>query len=238
MSRTCEKDFSITITTPIAYYTMDSWDGIAIRDSVASQDLDNFTIAAPTVIAGKINNGYELGDVSGTAPTYFGAYPMFNFSGSDWTIRFWFRRTTVAASVTIGFLQLQNSDGSAQRFSIEENDPGSFVDFGLRINGTLVLNTAFNLASNTWHHIVIWYRNGVQLGIRANDSVQATLASPSALNGASTDSLLLRGASLNFGNTSIKLDELVLIRNKYWDSSDITYDYNSGNGRTWPDLPS
>lgn len=241
MTIACEREFTLTVVEhpppePTAYYKLDSWDGIAIRDSIASLDLTT-TSGTPLVVAGKISNAYR-----NTLNQWFGIRdpftPEFEIT-SAFSGRVWFN--TPAAS--------SHPDPNREILIYEQFDGvfNSILGVGLtqapaamrfrvtNSNGTFSVSAPITLGE--WHHIVFWMDPGVEVGISIDNSPKVTIPLVGGFGGALVQNqLTLAGDRTVVGQPLVTwaIDEISLWFNYLITPAGRASDWNSGDGRTWP----
>ncbi len=227
MSVTCQKEFSITIAgglpEPLAYYKLDSQVGLVVPDSVGSRvlTLNN----PPNIIVGKIGNAFENGSWQAQRSN-----ADMSMLGVDFTFRVWFRAVT-------GGLSLIEVVGTASPsfnfFEIELVVAGATMSARSRIRnqaaGGVVnaVSQTIPYESVTWHHIIGWHRNGVEIGVRLDNGTAVTTPFTSGMNPASPPQ------ELNLTSEDDK-DELSIWRGQVLTTAEQDADWNGGAGLTYP----
>lgn len=201
---------------------------VPVLDSTTNTDLSVSSYGAFTRVAGKIAFGLSLAAVElQTAPT-----SRFQFA-SDFTIRFWLYD---AHTLTAGSL-LKNDPAGDQSFEVEINsgagNNGIIFKMWDATNTECSINpTAGAELSLGWHRIIIFYVHGIEMGVRIDNNPMITLSQAAGIYATAGNALCV-GSSLSMPGYII--DELAV-----WDriltTQEMTDDWNSGNGTTYPTI--
>jgi hypothetical protein len=205
---------------PLAYYDLDeATPGPAEDQTSGNRDLA-YDTGSQFSVAGKIGSAYSMSTV-GVSSSDAG----FEMSGADWAIRFWFYREVEQDRLIL----LRSTSQTGNGFEVDSDSSS-----GLRVKffiggsgGASVLSAA--MSTSAWHRIVIYHDHGTEIGIRVDDGTWTTQAFTSTMATVSTAFTLQK---LTSGVQH--LDEIAIWKGYIPTDEEITYDWNSGDGRTYP----
>lgn len=233
---TCTKVFTITVGTPtlLAYYKLDEASPVtSLHDEVASRDL-TVTLGYGIGVVGKISGGLQLGVSS---LEWDAATDAEWTMAGDFTVRFWLK--PVYSILGAGHY-IVYSHGIPDQWSINLNadvwSPGDMaIHFTVDCVGSMADIYSPALTLGAWNHCVLWFEQGVGVGCRIDAGVTSTAAdadpiSPPALG----NPQLIVGCS-HFWGANV-LDEIGIWKRKLT-SAEIVSDYNTGTGKTYPNVP-
>lgn len=224
----------------VAYYKLES----NANDFVGSNN--GTIIGAPTFVTGKVGNAVNF--INDTADNYItlpdsDVFSFTNGGGIDvpFSISLWVNFSAFS-TFTNFLLNKQSSFGYEWQIVYVNPNQLYFTKFGSSSIGQgVILSNVFSL--NTWYHIVVT-DNGTKtnsgMKIYLNGVLQST--SNNNINVYSGMSNTLSPVYMgNFGNgigSNNKhkglIDEVGIWKNRELTASEITFLYNSGNGRTTP----
>lgn len=248
MSTICHKDYSITVSsplpTPVLYYKFESLDASGILDSA-----DGYTIARTdiqsgvvpqwtgwTVVPGLLGNCYQTTLISGILGKINPS--PFDLSGNkSITIRFWFKATYLDGfsywevnTPCFGCRMVGDGTHAQLKFRCYLQMVTTPVQFG---------DLAIPCTPNVWHRAVFQYDNltgnlMMQLDNGTMNTQPITNPAPPFTNNnkAGQYFYILDEAPSN-GTQYTYIDELA-IWNNLLTTSQLLYDWNSGNGVTYP----
>jgi hypothetical protein len=236
----CTKDFEIAITdlSLVGFWKFDEVAGNSRADSTANGNtITNIPILGDFLsTAGKISNALSLDiDVFLNGPAFTSSLtPVWN--NQSVTIAGWFRETNAGPFI---------NNSTKYRFSVG----GGLWDMGViavnndefqgYLRNDLGVETDVSsgviVSSNVYYFIVIQFDYDARtIGISVNDSAMATLA----FAGTTTAQPSCGFSARNQANSgSYNYDEFGIWFRKLT-PTEITYLYNGGTGRTYPDVPS
>lgn len=226
MSIKCQKSFTLSIASgvvvpaPFAYYNYDAWDGVSAKDLIAARNMTFLSGVPPPVITGKISNAFDL---SGSRLVLVNA--AFDFSGLDFTVRFWFQTNNAASNgrPLEGFA----SAGAGIWLFRYEPTTGMFWF----VNSTTTIGST-TLSPATWHHVVGWCKVGVEIGLMIDNVLIGT--TPLAGDcGAGIDTWRFPFL-LGLPAGVLNVDEIAIWKGQSLTAAQINLDWNGGAGRTWP----
>lgn len=226
----CMKQYTLTVTvTVFAYFKLDDAGGaVSLVNSV-----DAFPLAlssgSTSSVSGKIGTAVVLGN--GSTDRWINGPNAHWVLGTDFTIRFWINlayapvgnNTMVWAGSqwTVWHMPDFWAPGTVALEFIVDTDPGSaFVDTAA-------------LPLGTWLHVVFWYEQGVGVGVKINNGSATLGPGTDPIDAFATLDLNLRG----WHDMGANIIDEIAIWKRVLSTADITYDYNGGAGRTYPDLP-
>ncbi len=226
MSLSCQKEFTITIAggipEPLSYYKLDSQVGLVVPDSVGSRDLTLNN--PPNIIVGKIGNAFENGSWQAQRSN-----ADMSMLGVDFTFRIWFRAFTSALSI----LEVVGTVSPGTNFFELDWTGGATITVRARIRNAAAggVFTAAALPipfeSVTWHHVMGWHRNGVEIGIRLDNASAVTTPFTFGMNPASPPQIL----NVLSENDA---DEVSIWRGQVLTTAQQDADWNGGAGITYP----
>jgi hypothetical protein len=217
---------------PNAYLRFDETNAMDVAvDIVGGQ---NFTNGAGVVssVAGIITNAYQLERPNGDDFLADASASSYDFGTNDFAIRMWLRPHSTNAndgyflysggSPTSWYGWFTNSlAGATNRVSWQAVDPSAV---------TTSLNSTNDLAGDTWHRVILWHKQGVELGLKVDNQPSETMTFTNLM--ASTGvplELYVTGT----GNR-IDYDEIAVWKGYVPTEGEWSYDWNSGAGRTYP----
>lgn len=226
-------------TNLVTYYKLES----DVTDSIGTQN--GTIIGSPTFVTGKVGNAVNF--INDAANNYLNlpdnnAFSFTSGGGVDlpFSISLWFN---VTAFSSFNFLvNKQSATGFEWQLLLNGSTNILFSKFtNTSISQGVIRSSSISL--NTWHHLVVT-DNGSKTNAGMKVYLNGVLGSNTNSNSgvytgmANTTSPVFVG---NFGNsigTANKhkglLDELGIWKNRELTSAEITFLYNSGNGRTYP----
>jgi hypothetical protein len=206
-------------TNVFAYYTLDSLNGGTAIDAVAGRDIAKQTGTAASM-TGHIGNAYDM--LNWRARTNTAA---FDFAGQDFCIRVWVYRS--AAANTQLLFRTDGSNGWDLGFV---NSAGLKAYWDLQYGtGNQTITSDDAMTTGAWHRVVAWHETGVGIGLKVDNNTTETLSFTEAMGAASANITLALNSSGTQG-----LDELALWVGYIPSESELTWDWNSGAGRTYP----
>lgn len=239
MSVTCTKDFQITLADPslVAFWKLDEASGTTRADSTPNGNTLSAILGAPSSVAGKISNAMRIPNDG----TLMRANLTPVWVNQSVTAAGWIRSSALIVGSESQFSFNGNSLG-AEEWSIYiiPKDTGAdrnfYAGFFNEVGPVTVevdSGTIFSLS--TFHFFVLELDiPNLTLGISINNSSMVTVAIPAAP---------VAGVSSGFNSRNTEtqnvrdLDELGIWYRKLT-SDERAFLYNSGAGRTYPDVPS
>lgn len=234
MSFTCAKEFTISVKappsalTPFAYYQCKANPDVDMVDSHPLTPLG----AAPIIVPGLIGNAFEVG-MSAPTDWFMQNAPGvgttdWDLSASDFTVRFWhyLPSSALVASYTLfgtsnwGFLYGNDYLGLGYYWRIQ--DPFSNWHYVFQAG-------PFSVG---WHYVVGTYAPSGTIKIHV-DTLPTVPAASIAMK--SSTGLFFRIAG-NSPPLQWLFDEIAIWKGLI-SETEMTHDYNSGAGRTWPNVP-
>jgi hypothetical protein len=217
---------------PTAYIRFDETNAMDVAvDVIGGQ---NFTNSAGVVssVSGIITNAYQLEKPNGDDFLADVSASSYDFGTNDFAIRMWLRPHSTNAndglflydggSPTSWYGRFTNSlSGATNRVSWQAVDPSAV---------TTSLNSTNDLAGDTWHRVILWHKQGIELGLKVDNQPSETMTFTNIM--ASTGvplELYITGT----GNR-IDYDEMAVWNGYVPTEGEWTYDWNGGLGRTWP----
>ncbi len=231
MSVVCVRDYTMVVGTagppqPSAYYNLDAWDGVAVRDYFGVRDLDDNFGLSVALAAGKIGNCY-------TAPSSSRTNGRLNadmsFDAIPFTVRFWLNVPSGTAA-NKDLWRVQNAFGTQVFCQYQAADDS--VVFGL--TGLNKNARVTGVAFDAWLYCVVWYdpaAAGGTVAVRVDNGVEVTKTGVGAVGGSPFLSASDRFYLISGG---CQIDELAIWFNYLFVAADYVSDYNSGDGQTWP----
>jgi len=224
-----------------SYWTFEESSGTRL-DAVFTNHL-SVESGAPSFTSGLVGNCLKLNDFSGAVSVY-GKLPLpaagFNFAQ-------WYRKKNNSSFSTLASLQWYTTDTYTAladltlTLNISSGSSGSItVSYSAWISGAIDHQSSLNVSSSTvdtWHLLRTWVdpiAGTVRLTIdEANSKTNSFIYSPAT----PLHCYIRFGPGVAFGDsTALLLDEA-----GFWpfqlSDADGTYLYNSGAGRTYPDVP-
>jgi hypothetical protein len=207
-----------------AYYALD-------EPSLSSEAVDQVSGYNMSWIGGVIVS--TAGKI-GTAFAFDGASPYrvqsnssahWDLSADSFTIRGWLY-VSVNGAGTCSIVSNDNFElvweaGSSMfRWSVQMTDVSTYDLY----SGVIT--------TGAWHRIVVWHEKGVGLGMKIDND--ADITTPNLLSQLSGNHRLYIGAGSSFSVYSV--DE-VGIWKRILTAAELLTDWNSGNGKTYPDVP-
>lgn len=216
----------------VRYFSLDEASGNAI-DAVGGLNLTETggTIAS---VAGKVGNARDNEHGDGT---YFRTTSESDLRGgnTDFTWAGW-----INAESFTGFDPVLGKWGTTDHEYLMWVGGGNTLNWTCaEADGTEVTNSweAFTLATGTWYFIVVWHDSvNDQIGISVNDGTPDTVAFPTGVD-STTQEFSLAGNEEAGNKFDGLVDEWGFWRRKL-SASDITFLYNSGNGRSYAEIAS
>lgn len=231
MSVKCSRTFTLSEAAGLdvfAYFKLDEASPAnTLVDSVSAQ---NLAISSGTGVSvpGKIGTAMQIGNYLTTR--WLDGPNTHWVLGPNFTIRFWLKLLYESGNNTILWAGNQwtfwilpdyFAPGDIALEFIVSTDPGSVaVDIP-------------SVPLGVWNHIVCIFEEGVGGSVIINDGVPVTAAGTDPIYPYATLDLNLRG--WNDMNADA-IDEIGIWK-RVLTPAEITNDYNSGTGRTYPDVP-
>lgn len=228
------KDYTLTVADPtpdcFAYFKCDDAAPVdAMVNSVdATYNLPRWDAIPGVSVAGKLGTAIRIG-VTRTRWSH-GDDAHWVMDG-DFTVRFWIYATYDNAVESILW-----AGNQWQVWLVGDiPSPGQVgIEFQLMtVDGVEVLDSSSGLVLGAWNHVVIWFEEGVGLGMKFNNGAAMTISTAFDIQPYAGLSLNVRGWDTMPAD---RIDEIGIWKRKLTDA-EITYDYNSGTGRTYPDVP-
>lgn len=212
----------------LAYYTCDEDTPITIlEDSFGLFDLDKSVGVDGTSRPGKISTALQIGQLGGGAGnTTWTNGPDEHWVCTDFTVRFWYN---FGAVVTV-----QEAILWTDQFTIYRDDSyaGPKMTFWLQAAGQWLSSVPTFDVGSGWHRIVAWFEEGVGLGLKIDDETSTTHATTDPLDTVTETTLSLRS-----DNDLYDIIDEIAIWNRKLTDAELTTDWNSGSGKTYPDVP-
>lgn len=203
-------------------------------DSTGTTDLtENGTI---TAVTGKVENAADFESSDGADYLSGGDTAALEFAGSDFTIAGWVNVENIAIRTIVA---KYNTTGNQREYALRfNNTPNPDVfQFIVSNDGTAtnILSASTHGAPSTgsWYFVVAYHDNGTEIGISVNDGAFDTAAHTTGVFAGSATFCIGAWDTGNYWDGQI--DE-VGIWNRLLTAAEITWLYNSGNGRTYEDL--
>lgn len=223
MTRDYTMEITGTANQPYAYFKCDEASPITqLNNSIDAFHLP-LQVGIPGVsVAGKISTALELGIAN---RNFWNATDAHWLLGANFTVRFWYKPQLGWPSNMAIFL---NNDES---FQIQRWEDLNFtVQLRVRTTDGYKWATSSPLTTNAWHLVICWFEQGVGLGVKIDNSASVLTAVAYPLE-ILFPSYLYLTMSHFVGNEAI--DEIAIWKKKLSDP-EMLYDWNSGNGRTYP----
>lgn len=224
----CRKNFSITVAPGYyAYFKCDEATGAAAL--VNSVDGKNLVLSSGTTasLPGKIGTSIELAD-SVTRAWVTATEAHWALTGS-FTVRFWINPVYRPGNYAILFIINQFTlwliadlwaPGKIYTEWIVNDDDG----------GSVSVDNPTELTLGSWNHVMLWFENGVGAGVKINNGAATTSPDTFPVRSFATRYMTLTGSHFMWSNA---FDELA-IWNRKLTTAEMTADWNSGNGVTYP----
>jgi len=217
----------VDLTDFQAYWALEN-----VNDSHGSNTLTNVNTA--TFSAAKVNNGVSLASASLQYLTIADNAPL-SVADINFTCGGWFRLTTKSADMVM----ISKWNTSSQReYELLYLLSADRFRFQISTNGTAVsafvaADTFGSPSTGTWYFVVFEHdADANEIRIRVNDGTpDATAHTGGVRNGTSDFRIGARSTAGVYWNGLI--DE-VFFAKRLLTSAELTYLYNSGNGRTYP----
>lgn len=235
MSITCSKEYTITLAASeppcFAYFKLNE----ASPANTLANEVDDFDLAissgAGVSVPGKLGTALQLPGAADTCRWINGPDAHWVMTG-DFTVRFWIKPLYdpagndqilwAGAQWSVWLMPNFWAFGKMYLEFLVETNPGSaFVD----------PPTELNLGA--WNHVILWFEQGVGCGAKINNGADILEPAVNPIQAYATLDLNLRRWH-DFG--SIEMDEIA-IWNRKLTAAEMTHDWNSGNGRTYPNVP-
>jgi hypothetical protein len=89
------------------------------------------------------------------------------------------------------------------------------------------------LSLNDWHHVVVWHRNGVEIGCVIDNGAESVLAYVDGIDPNVTAQFRFKSFNA-LGASAPIVDEIAIWKGLVLNPSQIASDWNLGNGTTFP----
>lgn len=215
-----------------AYYKLDETSGFISADASGAKTLGVFSgSTSAATISGKIGGGFDVADgfALDSSATFGGGGANYNFFGHDFTIRFWIKTTSVGSGDNF----ILDWDGGTWNVFLGTYPFGGDGKLDFQIEGN---SSNFDLVSapindGNWHMAIVWFNSGAGVaGIQIDSNSPITQSGVDMFDPGGPSRVRVGG---NFGYV-LDLDELAFWKDYVLSSSDITFDWNSGAGQTYP----
>ncbi len=231
MSTSCEKEFTLTLGSAFSAYYKCEEAADPIIDQVGESDLTSGG-GGIVQVPGIIGNGYDVehweAEVSPAT--------KFKFLAHDFTVRLWVYMDWSPGILGQSQFSAIRNDFGDQSWELYMTVDGTHAGPMWRVWDTF--NTEFNVNPNLflgpgWHRIIGWVETGVEIGMRIDNTWQATtaMANPIYDPGAATGLYVANGSS----SWHDRLDEIAV-----WDRlltvAEMLTDWNGGAGTTYPTI--
>lgn len=251
MSFNCSKELSIhvapsgPVVTLRAYYKCEETTGTFAVDSHTNNlDLNCLDIFGATTVAtgaGIIGNGFRCYTGGGndkffnsaTPPTY-STNTDFDFSSTGFTIRLWHNPLSLTNDSLINCVPHPTHPWSLNltggKYVFNTHLTTGFIESDVTVTST-------NSYGSGWHRIIIWWEPGVGCGMKIDNDASDTVANTTGVSLVPTLFYFAWAFGTLFsGKAQTNGDEFGLWEGK-WSDAQMLYDWNSGAGRTYPDVP-
>ena len=229
MSVTCEKSYNLEVvqaSTAFAYYACEDSGGTTLADSVGNLDLTGDAVVST---AGKIANAILTGSAFTLKSWTNGPNPVWDFTGSSFTVRFWYKTALQGQSRVI----VENDDQFEWNYDCDGVTMNNMFTVFFDTAPFFVDVFAGPVTDTDWHRFIGWYERGVGIGCKLDNNASVTAAHTGELDTAS-GTFFVGGIPAVF--TPNPIDEIAVWKRKLTES-EMLYDWNGGAGRTYPDIP-
>jgi hypothetical protein len=226
---------SASYLAPTAYLRLDETNAMNVMvDVVGGQ---NFTNSAGVVssVSGIRTNGYQL-ERPNSDDFIGGPYASatsYNFGTNDFAVRLWIRPHSTNAND--GTFIYNDGYPHGWHASLTNSIAGQTnrVAWTAFATNTFTLVSTNNMVGDTWHRVVLWHKQGVELGLKVDNQPSETLVFTNLMLSAAVPwEWYVTGT----GNR-IDYDEIAVWKGYVPTSAELTYDWNSAAGRSYPLSP-
>jgi hypothetical protein len=233
MSKTCSKEFSLTIAqgvTLLSYWKLDETTGNRL-DSHGSNHL--VPAGANAFAAGKISNALSFGTVEAELRKTGISGGL--LTTAPFTICGWYQKTGVPLFANFHFLSFQLYNGAHTmiwRASLRYTSAGDLqFQYGLGASGDAI--TTITPVIGTWYFFRLWLGADQKIHAQFNNGLKYDGTVVIGSVPATTTSEVVFGPTPVY---SLLLDEIGIYDGEMNDASAAAL-YNSGNGNTYPNVP-
>jgi len=190
---------------------------------------DGTPVNNPISITGKLNNALSFDGIN----QYVNCGNITQFERTQsFSVEFWIKYTSTSIKAVVGNLSLAGT-GKGWQIYTDGTKVGYQLRAGTTLNAVHLTFTDSLLNNGNWHHVVFTY-NGNSLASGITCYIDNIIKSPTILRNALTASII-SNEPLTIGQVNAlymvgSLDE-VIIYDKELIQSEITFRYNSGNGK-------
>jgi len=182
-------------------------------------------------VAGIINDGCQLNSVAGVDTQSWTNTPLVgvldpiwtnDIWNADFTIRIWLNVAPAVDSVFYNWLGMINCNAD-----YELSGGNMVVRWRWKPDG---FPSYFASATTTpfgWHRVIIWYKKGVEIGIKIDNDPSVTTAAP-VLRAVEFPHFVIQGHTPN-----PQVDEFALFKGLILTPAEMLQDWNDGRGATW-----
>lgn len=230
-----EQCYDTLATGLVAYWDLNSEDNV---DDIGARVMTNGADAS--MVPAKIGNGASF---PGTSDSYLSTpddAALRLFSTGDFTIRFWVYVDAITPTTQTILEKLDILINSGWAIIVNESNAG-LTFYGYSAAWGLQGPTTGPFPAAQWVHVVISARGGL-VQIYFNAVSQLGAANPVPVIDSGNASLHVgrfiddSNPAFNdtFGRFVGRLDEILIADSYGWTADDVSCDYNSGSGRTYP----
>ena len=233
MSVKCSRTFTLreaaAASTVFAYFKLDEASPCAtLVDQVSAANL-TLGLGTGVSLPGKLGTSIELGSKTPSRQWNSAAGSHYTFDG-DFTIRFWMKPAFDFQNQII-----LNQDQFDVWFMANLWVPGDitmsfYVD---TTPGNSALDMTTPLVLGDWNHVMLWYEDGVGIYGQINNGAVESGTGTSPITADASTVLKITDSRFMASNA---FDELAIWK-RVLTPAERAYDYNSGTGRTYPDVP-
>lgn len=214
----------VSAVQPSVYWKLND----TLTDMLVSHDLIVYVAGSETYATGKLGSGF-IGNGSKILRTTSGA--EFAFGTGNFTIAFWENCTdkTFNTSRIMAYTDFGSINGEGGGWAIRKIEDGR-VRFDNEGGGDEVLSSIV-INDSKWHRIV-FIRNGTGTGqVWIDGSLSSGGVLATDYNNITMDGFYL--GSWSTGSSGLKgiIDDIQIWKGYAWTATDISNDYNSGNGQ-------
>lgn len=207
-----------------------------IRDSVGLADFVTLLAGGIHSTTGKIGKAFDLGQfpspiLNASLIAKTRVTGRFNFLDHDFTIRVWVNLGVDGFGDTGSFDILSTTSAAVWDLYIQDDLTFTRVPVW-RVRKPDLSDyeiVGSTIPQGSWTRLVAWYEHGVEIGLKINDDANVTLAATDGIRNTTPRAVELNSA----GATSNCLIDEIAVWDRVLTSSELSADWNSGNGVTF-----